>query len=293
MTRTIPSGLETRLASGVTTLAHVWRITRQDGEAFGFTDHDQSLVFAGLTCAPSAGLIAGAIEKSLGLAVDSASIAGVLDADAITEEDLARGLWDGARVDVFRVDWSEPTLSVHLLAGRLGEARRGPQAFEIELRGLSAPLNTSVGRVFSRFCDADVGDARCGIDLEDAAFQGAGVVTEVVSARAFRASGLGAFSDGWFARGRLTWDEGGVFEVSVHRAGAETALIELIDPPGPALAIDAVFTITAGCDKRHATCREKFANVVNFRGHPHMPGNDVVQAGPAPGGNDGGSRWSL
>ena len=40
------------------------------------------------------------------------------------------------------------------------------------------------------------------------------------------------------------------------------------------------FMVTAGCDKSFATCRDKFANGVNFRGFPHMPGNDFVTSYP-------------
>jgi uncharacterized phage protein (TIGR02218 family) len=47
--------------------------------------------------------------------------------------------------------------------------------------------------------------------------------------------------------------------------------------------------VTAGCDKRFETCRTKFANAVNFRGFPHLPGNDFVVAYAVPGepGHDG------
>ena len=38
-----------------------------------------------------------------------------------------------------------------------------------------------------------------------------------------------------------------------------------------------------GCDKRLATCRARFANAVNYRGFPHMPGNDFVTYYPVPG----------
>jgi uncharacterized phage protein (TIGR02218 family) len=38
---------------------------------------------------------------------------------------------------------------------------------------------------------------------------------------------------------------------------------------------DAV-VLRAGCDKQFSTCRAKFANAQNFRGFPHMPGNDFV-----------------
>ena len=48
------------------------------------------------------------------------------------------------------------------------------------------------------------------------------------------------------------------------------------------VAGDAV-TVLAGCDRRFATCRDKFANSINFRGFPHIPGNDFVLSYPKPG----------
>lgn len=287
--RAIPSELTTRLVGGVTTLAHVWRLTRADGAVFAFTDHDQPLLFDGVACEPVTGLAAGVVEKSLGLGADSASVSGVLESSAVTEADLARGLWDGARVDLYRVDWSDASLFVHLFAGRIGEVRRGAAAFEAELRGLQAALNAPVGRVFSRHCDADLGDARCGVDLEDPEYRGEGVVADVLSARTFLAEGLDAFADGWFTRGLIHWDEGGVSEIAAHRGG----VIELTDAPGAVLALGQAFAVTAGCDKRFATCRAKFGNTLNFRGFPHMPGNDAVQARPVVGERlDGSSRFT-
>ena len=44
------------------------------------------------------------------------------------------------------------------------------------------------------------------------------------------------------------------------------------------------------CDRRYETCRDVFANTENFRGFPHLPGNDFILAGPAANGNDGGKR---
>ena len=57
------------------------------------------------------------------------------------------------------------------------------------------------------------------------------------------------------------------------------------------LAPGDTFTVTAGCDKRFATCRDRFANGINFRGFPQIPGNDFLVAYPVPGepGNTGGS----
>jgi uncharacterized phage protein (TIGR02218 family) len=51
--------------------------------------------------------------------------------------------------------------------------------------------------------------------------------------------------------------------------------------------------VTAGCDKGFASCRDRFANVLNFRGFPHMPGNDFVVRAARQGepGMDGGSMF--
>jgi uncharacterized phage protein (TIGR02218 family) len=291
--RDIPAPLAASLESGVTTLANVWIITRRDTQVFAFTDHDRPLMFDAVTCEPLSGLSAGATEKSLGLGVDSASVIGALSSEAVTEQDLALGLWDGARVEFYRVDWADTVQRAHLFAGRIGEVRRGAAAFEAELRGLQAPLNVAVGRVFSRFCDAVLGDARCGKDIETSVFRGTGLVTALLTGGAFRADGLEAYAEGWFARGRLVWSAGGENEVAAHRVEGGDAVLELLDPPGPALALSAAFTIYAGCDKRFETCRAKFANTLNFRGYPHMPGNDAVQSRPVAGELlDGSSRFT-
>ena len=44
------------------------------------------------------------------------------------------------------------------------------------------------------------------------------------------------------------------------------------------------------CDQRFETCRDVFANAENFRGFPHLPGNDFILSGPAAANNDGGQR---
>lgn len=287
--RDIPEALTAKLESGVTTLAHVWRVERRDAQVFAFTDHDCPLPFDDLMAEPVQGLASGAIEKSTDLSVDSASILGALSSEAITEADIARGLWDNARIDIYRVDWAAPDERVHLFAGHIGEVRRGALAFEAELRGLQAALNVPVGRVFSRFCDADLGDVRCGVDSDAPAFCGEGVITEVLGTHAFRASGIEAYADGWFARGRIVWDGGATSEVAAHRSDDDGAIIDLLDRAQ--LTLGDVFVIYAGCDKRLETCRAKFANVANFRGFPHMPGNDTLQAGPTAGERlDGSSR---
>lgn len=123
-------------------------------------------------------------------------------------------------------------------------------------------------------------------------------MTASIDDRLLTASGLGSFADGWFRHGRLTWTSGAnaglSAEVRAHAKMATADVVELWQRAPFAVEAGDGFEVTAGCDKTFATCKARFANVANFRGFPHMPGNDkafsyvVGQSGE----NDGGSFFN-
>ena len=163
--RDIPEELADRIESGAATLCHAWVLTRGDGEVMGFTDHDRDLEVDGVVCRAASGWTAGAAEGGTGGACGSLSAAGGLDAEAIREADLMAGLYDGAEVVVWRVDWRRPDLKVRLQRARLARIRREGAGFVAELEGPLAALERVVGRTCGRDCDAVLGDTRCRVDL--------------------------------------------------------------------------------------------------------------------------------
>jgi len=290
--RSIPSGLQEKLNSGVTTLCRCWIVTRRDGLVQGFTDHDEDVVIEGTTCRAGTGLTGSEVAQKQGLAVDSSELSGALNADTLNEDDLAASLYDAAEVELWFTDWSEPELCVMIAKGTLGEVRRDGTAFVAEVRGLSQALGEERGRLYTSNCGADLGDGRCKINLDAPGYRGAGTVAAVTATSSFSASGLDAFADGWFTAGKLTFTSGAnaglSIEVKAHRVSGGVELWQAM--PNPIVAGDT-FTVTAGCDKRFATCHDRFNNIVNFRGFPHIPGNDFVLRYPVAGepGNDGSS----
>jgi uncharacterized phage protein (TIGR02218 family) len=292
--RIIHTALQAKLDSGVTTLCRCWTIQRQDNVKQGFTDHDEDVVLNGVICRAGTGLTGTEATQNLGLAVDSSELTGALSSETLNEGDLTAGLYDAASIELWLVDWNEPELRVLLAKGTLGEVRRDGTAFTAELRGLSEQLTQDSGRLYTTTCSADLGDGRCAVDLTNAVFRGSGVVVALSATSAFSASGLDSYDDGWFTAGKLTFTSGGNAGLSVEVKSHGKAAVVTFDlwqaMPEPIQAGDA-FTVTAGCDKRFATCHDRFNNVVNFRGFPHIPGNDFVVRYPVQGepGNDGSS----
>jgi hypothetical protein len=199
--RTLDIGFRTHIESGATTLATCWKITRADAAVLGFTDHDQVLSFAGTDYLPM--LDGSEVAARMGGQVDTGEVVGVLRSDAIGEDDIAAGLFDGAEVETWRINWRDVSQRVLLRRATIGEIVREDGQFRAELRSGQQALNRVRGRVYSPLCDAVLGDARC----------------------------------------------------TVSHAHPDFAL---------------------GCDRQLSTCRDRFDNVANFRGFPHIPGNDFV-----------------
>lgn len=272
--RTIPGPLAAHLDGGVTTLCHCWRLTRRDGVVLGFTDHDRSLTFAGTDFLAASGFAASEREEEAGLSAATSEVAGGFSSEAIREADLAAGLYDGARVELFLVNWADPSQRLLLKVEDVGEVTRAGGEFRAELRALSHRLSQPQGRVYARRCDAVVGDARCGISL--AGFQATGTVTAVTDESRLSVSGLCGFAAGFFRHGRLAFTDGALAGTVADIDGQDGAALSLWLPLSPLPAVGDRVAVTAGCDGSFATCRTKFSNSARFRGFPHMPGADFA-----------------
>ena len=260
--RALPPAFQAALDSGATRLARCWKVLRADGSALGFTDHDRSLSVDGLDYEPEAGFTPSAIEAGTGLAADTHEVTGALSSDRITEADIARGLYDRAEVTLFLVDWADPSVRIVQSRGLIGEIRHGNLAFEAEVTGLSDLLSQPVGRAFQHSCPSRLGDAKCGVDLEDPQFTATATVTSVEGGARFTVTGLEAFADGWFTGGALNWtagDNAGLEgQVKVHLGAGAGVLVELWLSPVFDVAPGDQMIVHAGCDKTAATCRERF-----------------------------------
>ena len=287
--------LQAHLATGLTTLCHAWAVTRADGLVLGFTDHDRDLSFDGITFRADTGLAARALQQGTGLAVDNTEALGMLSDAAITAADIEAGRYDGAEVRCWRLNWADPAQRALQFRGTIGEMGRTGAAFTAELRGLTEALNRPMGRIYQKPCSAVLGDATCRVDLTVPAHVLTLPVASVQDGRHLHLAGAGPQAAGWFRRGLLRVGDGAAAgqsrPIKRDRLQGASRLIELWEPLRATLAPGDTVTLTVGCDKRFATCRDRFGNALNFQGFPDLPGDGWQLAGPGQGSPmRGGSR---
>lgn len=279
--KTLSPALAAHLTGEVTSLSTCWRIERRDGAVLRFTDADAPLVVEGETYLVGSAFTRSAVASEAGLAPDHLDVVGLIDAAALDEGELRAGLFDHAEVRLFVVDREAPEAGVlKLRRGRIGEVELAEDGtFRAELRGLAQALSQAIGELCSPECRADLGDARCKVLVTGPDWRRAGAVTGVVSRLSFDAVVADASAEpGFYAGGVLLWTSGENAGVAseVKRRDAATGRIELWQAPPLAVGTGDGFALHPGCDKRFATCRTKFANHLNFRGEPHVPGLDAV-----------------
>ncbi|MER2519728.1 MAG: DUF2163 domain-containing protein [Bdellovibrionales bacterium] len=270
--KAITAELQAHLDGELTTLATLVKITRADGVAMGFASCDQDVTYAGVTYRADGAFTPSAIQSTSGLATDNLELTGMLSSGAISDGDIAAGLYDHARIDVYICNWADISQgALPLRRGWIGEVTRAGDSYVAELRGMHDLLQRPVGAVCAPECRHDLGDAMCGVALS--ALTVTGSVTGVVDSMTFSDSSRTEDS-GRFAYGKMTWTSGanaGVSrDVRSWNLASWTFALRLPLPHG--IEIGDAYSVTPGCDKRFATCKAKFANGINFGGFPHVPG---------------------
>jgi len=256
----------------LTTLAFLWRLERSDGVTLGFTSHDRDLLRDGLTYRAAPGMLPSSIERNDKLDTANVSLSGALTSDAISGDDLASGRWDGARLWLSVVDWADASdTPLPLVRGELGTVDVMDASFSAELRGATVIFEAPVVEQTTPDCRADLGDKRCRV-----AMAGRRKIVRVVSAAGAAIIVDQTAADGIYAFGQLRWLDGPNAGLSARISASVGASLTLQEPATVATSPGTRVQLIEGCDKRFATCTTRFSNALNFRGEPHVPGNDLL-----------------
>ncbi len=268
------------IALGETNLATCWRITRQDGIVLGFSNHDEELEFDNTIFKPNFGADIGEVASKLGAQTDSSEIVGIINSDSISEKDILLGFYDGAKVETFMVNWKDPNMHELLRTDYIGEITRTDNIFRVELRSAQVELNIAKGKIYQSFCNARLGDNDCTIDLEQPQYKTDIIVNEIRDDFTIITDLISGIDNGYFSFGKAIWLDGERKNkadiITKHNNIDNQSHISFSEPIRDWVKIGDSLTIYAGCNRHFDTCRDKFSNIINFRGFPHIPGDDFI-----------------
>ena len=275
------------LAGDAHTRCNMLRLDLADGTTLAITDHDQDIAFdlgdGSASYTARTGILSSDLSLAVGFEGADIEVNGPIG-DVVTRAAVLGGRYDDAVARFFQVNWQSPASgSINLLQGRVALAEVMGGQFRLTIQGEVTRFAQTIGRVITGYCDADFGDARCGLTVVPLA----AVVTSVTDERAFTVSFTGTYADDYFNKGTVTFTSGALngcrpVEVFDFTGGTDTGQVALWADLPEAPAVGDALELRQGCGKTRADCMA-FANVVNFRGFPDVPGTDQVLRYPNPG----------
>jgi uncharacterized phage protein (TIGR02218 family) len=293
VSRTVPTNVATHITGDVTTLTTCWAVTRKDSVIVRGTQHDRDIVissgtFAG-TYLSAAGITGSNTHAGSDLSPDNSEVQGMIPVDSFLTDlkvaDIEAGLYDDAPMSIFLCNWATPDDGQVLMPGAyLGNIKRTAEGqYTAEVRGLTQRLTQPLLRTYSATCNAQLGDSRCTKNI--AGLIVTATVTAVTSRRRFDCTLTGAGVAGDYIFGKLTGltgaNTGYVREVKRDAVGSTLGHLELYELLPVTVGVGDTFNLAPGCNKELATCRDRFANIANFRGFgAFTPGINKLIRGP-------------
>lgn len=244
-------------------------VQREDGAGLLLTAHDAS------TRGGTEAVTACDFQK-----IDVVLDASLLDSRASVQISHERGaalIWgfldgglSGAAIVLEGAGWSGESASYVICAGELGRLRQNQDDVTLDIVVTPPALEEQPCVRTSPECRARLGDKACRVSLRPRTRR---LVLSKVEGSwlRFEAEDLGPY-----AFGRLQWLSGRNCGLSQDILQADGGSLQLREPSRFPPDTGARVRLTEGCDGRLGTCRERFGNVANFRGEPHMPGTDFL-----------------
>lgn len=303
--KSIPVALQAHYDTGATTKCYLLRMLTKDGDLIAQTSLDVDFVYNPATVDPEGtgddwgeathtaanSFSPMRFQMTADLSVDNTELNGWVHTDSeISRQRIMNGLFDFARVRLYRVNYMDPTQGHELVfAGRLGQTTYSRNGWQVEWRSLTQILRQPMAYLYSTNCRKIFGSMPIGTGGEQPEERHpcgkewvweTYTVTGVDSGepdRIFTASGMTEATD-WYKPGVaefLTGDNAGKQMDVDTNVGDEVSLsMNLIFH----INNGDTFRIRQDCNKRDrirngipGDCKDKHNNLPQFGGEPDIP----------------------
>lgn len=272
--KNIPIALQAHYDAEATTTAYLCRMACKDGTVLGFTSLDADITYddgdGAVLYRADNGFHADRMQQTADLAVDNTDLHGWVSDIGITEKQIRAGLFDYARIRIYRVNYLDLPAGHEIIAtGTAGETTFSNGGWKLEFRSLTQQLKQPISKLYSLTCRAKFGDAQCKKEFVWVS----GAVSAVNGTEPDRIFTDAAITqpDGHFRLGVVEWltgdNAGAQMEVDAH--ASDTLTLSL--PMPYAIKPGDGYRVRQDCDKTKEMCKGTHNNLLNMRAEPFIP----------------------
>lgn len=288
--RYIPPALKAHLQQDATTTCKLLRLELQDGRIYGMTTLDADVLYNGVLYRSQTGVESSVIATDTGLSVDNAeglSLVADTDTLGLTVQMINAGELDDAKWQMLLVNYRDLSMGHMVLdAGDTGQVTvKDEMSATVELVSFAMRLRQKIGTLDSRTCRATFGNPPngqlgCGINAN--AYWVTATVTGVSTDEPMRVfSSTGLSLPVYPVPGRVQWLTGDnaarnrLYQLETYLSASGT--IALLEDAAYPIQVGDQFRVRQDCDKLSTTCKNRYGNLLNFKGEPFIPVGDGIE----------------
>lgn len=266
-------------------MADLFTFLLPNGVTLRYTSADIDIVSGGnVFSSVGPQIVRGSIRLSTGIEVDTLDVTVYSDRNDVISNGLSLsqlltvGGFDNAWFKLeraFMPTWGDTSVGTVLrFLGKVAEADYSRTKAEIKIKSLLELLNIKMPRnLFQPGCIYNLFDVGC--KLSKTAWKVNGTVSAGSAANLIKSSNL-TQGNGYFDLGLIVFNTGlntGIGRtVKLYTTGQVRPIIPFPQVP----KAGDTFSIYPGCDKKQATCKNKFNNLAHFRGFPFVPMPETI-----------------
>lgn len=287
--KSIPLAFRGHLALDHTSWTLLLKVVCKDGTILGFTFLDEDVIYddggGPLLYRADQGFMPERLQSKADLGVDNTELQGWYSVAGVTEARIRAGLFDFARVWIYRVNFLDLSQGREIwAAGTLGESVYSETGWTTEFRSLSQQLKQPLCKLTSLTCRARFGSKPIGTvgapfterkPCNKELVWASGTVTSVgvETDRIFTDSSRPE-ANGFYEPGVVEWltgaNAGAQIEVYTFAADQFTLLLPMPYPIQPG----DTYRVRQDCDKTFEMCKTRHNNTLNNRSEHLTPVED-------------------
>lgn len=284
MSRTLTPAQGIAAAAEASTFCHIAEIERRNKSTLYITNTDKDIVVDGNTYRSARGFTLTQISLSLFTTQQNTELSVALHASGVTVDDIEAGEFDDQLVTVSIVDWNNlGDGGLVLFAGTIGDCTFDTAGFAtFDLNGLMSKRRALANELFSPTCRNELGDDLCGFAINSTRFLATVDGSPTPTQYSFSTNATAV--DDYYSAGVLEWVTGnnaGLF-FDIKGYTQSQGLVKIWTKLPRTIQVGDTCYLYQGCPKTVAACRDTFDNLLNFRGEPYMPPEDVIPSKPDP-----------
>ena len=163
-------------------------------------------------------------------------------------------------------------ISSIIFSGYVSQVTKNNDLLDILISPSMSHLNHSIGELFSPFCRECFGSKKCGVNIEN--YKAHGKILKIISDDCFYGDHQNdnATPKGYYKYGLIKFLNGNLAGINIQIKDESEGTVYILKNT-KLLNVNDEFIIYAGCNKTMTTCKNKFNNVINFRGEPFIEEN--------------------